>query len=257
MLDIEKFDIKLGTEFIGRNFVLVDEIESTNSYLLKNSNKSLKNGTVLFAEKQIKGKGRQERTWYSQKGQNLTFSILLTDKKYFGKTFNLINFGTAVTIAQSLENLYMLKTETKWPNDILVNHKKISGILFESVSQGSKIDRLVIGIGINVNQNQFQGEFKIAPTSIRTEIDNIVEREKLLAEILTHFEVMLERVWRNPQGVLNDWKSRCRMIGEKISLDDGNKIRYGFFDDLDENGYLIFRYKNKTEKIHFGDVTLA
>lgn len=254
MLNIELFDIKMDTDFIGRNFIYLDETDSTNHYLMKEKIKG--NGTVAFAEKQNKGKGRKDRVWYSAKDQNLTFSILITDTNFLGEKINLVNFVASLSIALAIENQYQLKTELKWPNDILINGKKIAGILSESVSKGSKIDRLVIGIGLNVNQNFFQGAFHLEPTSLRLELHHVVEREHLLAEILNIFEEHLVRLLDNPDEILNEWRARCRMIGEKISIVEGEDTRYGIFDDIDENGFLLLRSGNITEKIHFGDVSL-
>ncbi len=255
MFNLESFDIKLSTEFIGRNFIYTDELDSTNSFLLDKANKFNTDGTVLLAEKQLKGKGRKGRTWYSVKGQNLTFSILLTDKKYFSKNINLINFISSLAVAVSIENQYQIKTDLKWPNDVIVKDKKIAGILLESSSQGNKVERMVIGIGINVNQTQFQGTFNITPTSIKNEIDITAERERLLAVFLNTFEELLLRAQKQPLEIMKDWKSRCRLIGEKISVVEGDDIKYGIFDDIDNEGYLLLKNKNKIEKILFGDVS--
>ncbi len=257
MFNLENFDLKLSTDFIGRHFIYSDEVESTNSLLLNKDNKFNTNGTVALAEKQTNGKGRKNRIWYSAKDQNLTFSILLTDKRYFKKLFNLINFGSSLAAALAIENLYQLKTELKWPNDILINGKKTSGILLESFSKGSKIERLVIGFGLNVNQTLFQGSYNYPPTSIKLEANENIDREKLLSEILNIFEDTLFKIENDPNEIMREWKARCRMLGEKISIDDGDKIKYGIFNDLDENGFLLLRMGDKIEKIHFGDVSLA
>ena len=257
MFNFESFDTKVDTEVIGRNFIYSEEVESTNSFLLNKSNKFNSEGTILLAEKQSKGRGRKERVWYSAKGQNLTFSILLTSKKYFGKKFNLLNFATSLSVAFALENLFQLKTELKWPNDVLVNGKKICGILLESTSQGNKIERVVIGIGLNVNQALFQGNFNLEPTSIKLELGESVDREKLLAELLNTFEEILQKMESKPDEIMKDWKDRCNLIGEKISVTEEDNTKYGIFEDLDEEGFLLLKTKNKIEKIHFGDVSSA
>ena len=256
MFSLENFDIKLNTELIGRNFIYSEEIDSTNSFLLNKSNKFNTDGTVLLAERQTKGKGRKDRVWYSAKGQNLTFSILLSDKKYFGKNFNLINFVASLSVALSIENLFQLKTELKWPNDVLINGKKVAGILLESVSQGNKIERLVVGIGLNVNQTLFQGIFSIQPTSLKQEIGENIDRERILAEVLNNFEEILGKMDAAPDALLEDWKSKCRLIGEKISITEGENVKYGIFDDVDSDGFLLLKTKGKIEKIHFGDVSV-
>ena len=257
MFEIENFDLKLNTDIIGRNFIYAEEIDSTNTFLLDKKNKSLVDGTVIFAEKQNKGRGRKDRVWYSVKDQNLYFSILLTTKKYLGKNINLVNLASSLAVAQAIENLYQSNTNLKWPNDVLIKGKKVSGILLEASSQGSKIERLIIGIGINVNQTVFQGSFNIPPTSIKLETNVNIERERLLAEVLNIFEELLQKINAEPEIILKDWKARCRMIGEKIEVSDDNVIKYGIFDDIDENGFLLLKTKDKKiEKIHFGDVSV-
>lgn len=257
MFNLESFDIKLNTELIGRNFIYSEEIDSTNTFLINKNNKFNSDGTVLLAEKQNTGRGRKDRVWYSAKGQNLTFSVLLTNKKYLGDKFNLINFAASLSVANAIENLYQLRTELKWPNDVLVNGKKIAGILLESISQGNKIERLVIGIGVNVNQVMFQGNFNLPPTSIKLETNESIDRERLLAELLNTFEEILYKLDNLSNEVIRDWKTKCRLIGEKISIIENEKVKYGIFDDLDENGFLLLKNKGKIEKIHFGDVSLA
>lgn len=254
MFNIEEFDIKLDTEFIGRNFIYCDEIDSTNSVLLNNKDFS-QNGTVLLAEFQLKGRGRKDRVWISNSGQNLTFSILLKhDLKDYN--VNVINFGASLSVAQAIENLYQLNVELKWPNDVLVNKKKIAGILIESTSKANKISKLAIGIGINVNQPNFPGKFEIQPTSIRREFKELVSREKLLSEVLNNFETILDVTHDEPGKILNDWRNRCKMIGEKIKIVEDDKMKTGLFEDIDENGFLILKSGDKTERIHYGDVSL-
>ncbi len=256
MLNFDAFDLKLDTDFIGRNFIYCDEIDSTNNYLMHTKIKNDQDGTVVFAERQLNGKGRKDRKWYSSKDLNLTFSILLK-QGINDKNINIINLGTAVSIAMALENLYQLKINLKWPNDVLINDKKAAGILVESSSSGNKIDKLVIGVGLNVNQTSFQGTFNIPPTSVKLETGTEIDRERLLAEILNIFEEMLNRIEINPEDVLNDWRNRCRMIGERIYVTDGDLEISGIFDDIDEQGFIILKTDDKKrKKIHAGDVTL-
>jgi BirA family transcriptional regulator, biotin operon repressor / biotin---[acetyl-CoA-carboxylase] ligase len=254
VFNIEDFDIKLDTDVIGRNFIYCDEVDSTNSLLL-NSKEFKQHGTVILAEHQHKGRGRKNREWFSNSGQNLTFSILLKGE-FEHSQINLVNLGTAIAVAQALENLYQLNIEVKWPNDILIHKRKVAGILLESTSKADKISRIVVGIGINVNQPNFPGKFEIAPTSIRKEFKEQISREKLLSEILNNFEIILEMTKSDPEKILNDWRSRCKMIGEKISIVEGDKVKYGIFQDIDSDGFLILKIGEKKEKIHHGDVSL-
>jgi BirA family transcriptional regulator, biotin operon repressor / biotin---[acetyl-CoA-carboxylase] ligase len=256
VFNIENFDIKLDTEFIGRNFIYAEELSSTNTYLMDKQNEIITNGSVVLAETQTHGKGRKDRVWYSAPESNLTFSILLTNNKLLHKHSNLINFAASLAVSVSIENLFQIKTDLKWPNDVLLNGKKTSGILLESSSTGNKINRLVVGIGINVNQNSFQGSFNYPPTSIRIELGRNVEREKLLSEVLNNFELLLLKIEKDSSSIIEEWKSKCNMIGERISIVENDSEKFGIFYDLDEEGFLLLKTKDGIEKIHFGDVSL-
>ncbi len=129
--------------------------------------------------------------------------------------------------------------------------------MLESSSQGNKIDRVVVGIGVNVNQSMFQGQFNFPPTSIRIELGREVEREKLLAEILNNFEFYLNKISSESNYITREWKEKCRMIGEKIYVKEGDVIKNGIFDDIDEEGFLLLRTKDGIEKITIGDVSIV
>ncbi len=254
MFNIEKFDIKLDTEVIGRNFIYCEEIDSTNTFLI-DSKEFDKHGTVLLAENQTAGRGRLDRNWESVAEQNLTFSILLNED-ITPELLNIINLGTSLAVAQSIENLFQLPCELKWPNDVLVNKRKIAGILLDSSSKGSEIKKVVIGIGINVNQPNFTGKFLIPPTSIKKEFRNAVERERVLSEFLNNFEEIFETCKNDPEKIILDWKSKCKMLGEKIKIQNNEEVKFGIFEDIDEKGFLILKSGDKKETIHFGDVSL-
>jgi BirA family transcriptional regulator, biotin operon repressor / biotin---[acetyl-CoA-carboxylase] ligase len=257
MFNLEIFDIKLETEIIGRNFIYCDEIESTNSELLAGKQQYKKTGTVLLAEKQLAGKGRKDRTWHSAKGLNLTFSILLTKDIITKLNINHINLAASLAVASAIENLHQLKTELKWPNDVLIDKKKVAGILTETSIRGSKIERVVIGIGINLNQISFYGEFNFPPTSLKIELKDDIDRENMLAEILNNFEELLLDLELKPKAILNEWRNKCQMIGDKITITENDKVKTGIFHDIDDDGFLLLKRADSIEKIHFGDVSFV
>ena len=257
MFNLEIFDIKLETEVIGRDFIYCEEIESTNTELLTGKQQYKKNGTVFLAEKQLAGKGRKNRTWQSAKGLNLTFSILLTKESLADINTNHINLSTALAVSEAIENLYQLRTELKWPNDVFIGTKKVAGILIETSIKGNIVERVVVGIGINLNQISFQGEFNHPPTSLKLEAHTDINRENVLAEIINLFEEKLFELEKSPDNILNDWRGKCKMIGDKITITENDEVKKGVFFDIDENGFLLLKRDNTIEKIHFGDVSLA
>jgi len=257
LFDLKKFDIRLETEWLGRSFLYLDEVESTNTFLMTKENEIDLNGTVFLAEKQTAGKGRLDRQWYSSKAMNLTFSFLVTDRAILSKPLIPINFALALSVAETIESLYQIKTNVKWPNDVLVGGKKIAGILLESTSSGSKINRLVAGIGVNVNQIHFQGSYMLAPTSIVNESGAEAEREKLLAELLNNIEDIINIAIKQPSIIFNRWRERCRAIGDKIIVSRDGKELHGVFDDIDNEGNLLLRQEDTILKIQYGDVSIV
>lgn len=257
MFNLEIFDIKLETELIGRNFIYCDEIESTNTELLAGKQQFKKNGTVFLAEKQIAGKGRKGRTWLSAKGLNLTFSILLTKETISELNVNHLNLISSLAVSMAIENLYQLRTELKWPNDVLIDKKKVAGILIETSIKGKNVERVVIGIGINLNQIAFHGEFNLPPTSLKIELKDDIDRENILAEILNNFEELLFDLELKPKAILNEWRNKCQMIGDKITITENDKVKTGIFHDIDDDGFLLLKRADSIEKIHFGDVSFV
>ncbi len=254
MFKIEDFDIKLDTEILGRQFVYCEEAESSNSVLL-NYPEYDKEGIVFLVENQTKGKGRAGRTWETLPDQNLTFSVLLKDT-FIGDKPNLITLAAGVAVAQSIENLFQLNVELKWPNDILIDGKKLCGILCESVSNNNKITKVVVGIGINVNQTNFASSYLIQPTSIKKESKKIASRERLLSEVLNNLENTLDLLSVNHKKILEAWRERCKMIGEKVKIIDKSKETYGIFEDIDDDGQLLLKQNEEIITVSFGDVSL-
>lgn len=254
MLNIEEFDIKLDTDVIGRNFIYCQELDSTNQELLSTKEYD-KHGTVLLAENQLKGRGRRNRVWDSTKELNLTFSVLLKDD-IDQELVNVYNLGTSLAVCQAIENLYQLSVKLKWPNDVLINDKKIAGILCESVSKGNKVEKIVIGIGVNVNQPSFKGDYIYPPTSVRLEFRQNVSRERLLSEILNNFEKIMSQVAEDPEKILEEWKTKSRMLGERVKIEGDDEVKVGLFTDLDDKGFMILKTGEGIEKITYGDVSL-
>jgi BirA family transcriptional regulator, biotin operon repressor / biotin---[acetyl-CoA-carboxylase] ligase len=184
-----------NTQLIGQNIFYFDIIDSTNNFAqeLIKENKAI-NGTVIFSEEQTHGKGQRLKNWFSEPNKNLTFSIILFHDNNLLKSPFILNKLFTVSLYQVLEVcLPNQSIEIKWPNDILVNGKKICGILIENNFSGSKINYSVIGIGLNVNQKQ-ENEYA-------TSIIDILLEEQLRPYI---FEQLIEKIDHNYQDFLSN-----------------------------------------------------
>ena len=202
------------------------EIDSTNSYL-KNSHRLLDNFTFASTDYQSKGKGREDRVWESNSGENLMFSFLIKNEELM-KLSAALSILTAVEVAKEVEKYDIDNVSVKWPNDILINDKKVCGILLE----GQVPEYLVVGVGLNVNQKEFPNGLRRPATSLSLETKediNIDElKERLFKNIVNNFSsIKLDDYldyFRKHNYLLN---KRVRVlineepyIGEVVGIDD-------------------------------------
>lgn len=158
------------------NEIHFDEIDSTSSYIKRNFN-SLNDFTFVSSSFQSEGRGRQNRKWLARKGENLLFSFLLKDEKMI-KRYCDLSILSSYCIYKTLLERYDISSMFKWPNDIYIDSKKISGILLETHSSLNVIDGLIIGIGINVNQSEFEENLLFPATSIKRLINREIDIEE-------------------------------------------------------------------------------
>jgi BirA family transcriptional regulator, biotin operon repressor / biotin---[acetyl-CoA-carboxylase] ligase len=190
MFNTGQFKKHLNTEWLGSNFIFEDVTDSTNSDLKKIPSDQLKHGTVLLADYQLHGRGQYNRNWISEPGQNLTFTLAFRPAAF--DRLPLLTLATGWALIQSLNFHYQIKATLKLPNDILSSQKKIAGILTENIFYGSRLDRVLIGIGLNVNQCHFSSDIENA-TSVFNEIGKSCNRERLLAQLLSDIEIAYDR----------------------------------------------------------------
>ena len=204
-----------------------DEIDSTNNYL-KNSYQLLDNFTFVSADYQNKGKGRNDRVWESNKGSNLMFSVLIKDPKLI-EISSLLSLYSAVEISKLLESFGIYNVSIKWPNDVLVNDKKICGILLE----GQLPHYVVIGIGLNVNQKEFPSNLRRPATSISNELNkdiNLEElKETLFPSIVNNFNKL------NKDDYLSYFNNHNYLLNKRVKVDINNQTFIGEVVGIDKN----------------------
>ena len=183
-MEPEKIKEQLRTDFVGREIKYFAEITSTNEVAKELASRGAEEGTVVLAETQTQGKGRLGRRWLSPKG-GVWFSVILRPRISAKYSYQL-TFMTAVAVAKTIRKLFKLNAEIKWPNDVLVNERKVCGILTETSTRGDAIDFAVVGIGVNANVDlaSFPKNLRASVTSLEAEVKGEVEREGLLCALL-------------------------------------------------------------------------
>ena len=177
----------INTNNLGKNIIILEEVASTQEYIKQMPDEIKKDGLVVIAKNQTAGIGTNGRTWYTKKDKNLTFSFVLKPECNIKKIENL-TLTIAKTIVKVIKNLYGYDLEIKYPNDIILNSKKIGGILTEATTYKKIVKQIIIGIGLNINQEEFEGEIKDAATSLKKEFGKDFDKEKIFMEFLKEFE---------------------------------------------------------------------
>ena len=244
-----------GTTLIGNLCYNYSQVESTNQllsdWIKKQSN--LTNGLLITADHQTKGRGRLERKWLSKPESSLLFSFYLKISKNENiKSISSLPLVIGLAIAQCLQKEYNLQAKIKWPNDILINSKKLSGILCQSIM--SKNINSIIGIGMNINQKleDFSEEIKNIATSIFIETSQVHERLIVLKKLLNFIEDYYFR-YRDLSfaNIKTEILDNLTYLNEKIKIQD----KEGILVDISENGALLIKNdKNKLIEIYSGDV---
>lgn len=258
MLDINFISENLiGKTFISKIYYF-KEIDSTNNYAKKLNRED---NVLVIAEYQSSGKGRFERKWESEPGMNLTFTI----KKKFDinpQKNSFINFYFTYFLYSSLrkfleKNYIIINTdslEIKWPNDILLNSKKISGLLIESSLNKNEY---IIGIGLNVNQKIFKEEFN--SSSLINHTNTEIDLNNLLINIITEFDKNLHLLNEAKfSRIFKLWKSSTKMIGKTVYYSvDGGVSKTSKIIDLADDGSIKLLINNEEKSYYSGEVKIT
>lgn len=236
----------LHTQYIGKEVIFFDTTDSTNIQASMLGEKGAENGTLVLADTQTKGKGRLQRAWFSPNYSNLYFSILLRPP-IPPKLSGWISLACGVALAKVIRSHTGLSARIKWPNDILVNGKKLGGILIESHVQGDAIKHLILGIGINVNTSRFPKEISNLATSLKKELGHSIQREPLLVALLKGLEDQLESFYQiGSKELSNEWKQFSDSIGKQVSVTFADRVISGLATDLDTHGELLLEMSDGT-----------
>jgi len=252
---------KLKTKVLGKEVISYKRCGSTNDTAYALAEKGLKEGSVIIAEEQERGKGRHGRRWISPSKGGIYMSVILRPE-ITPNEISRITLLAAVAAAKAVRETTGLLALIKWPNDILVNNKKVCGILTEMKAEQDGVDFIVIGIGINVNTpldklpkaaSSLKEELRLAGKS--REISRIELTKKLL-EKLEESYFLLKKEGAGP--IMEEWKHLTGMLGSRVRVVLQNRTFEGLAHDIDTDGSLIVRKDTgMLEKISSGDIIMV
>lgn len=246
----------LHTRFIGSQILTFKSVTSTNDVAFKLGRAGAINGTVVIADEQKMGRGRLGRSWHSPQGCGLWFSILLRPDLSLPDS-STISLASALSVAQILIEEFGIRAEIKWPNDVVVNGKKICGILTEAECVGEEVKFVVLGIGINVSnrEDDFPPDLSSA-TSVMIEAGVKPSRAHLLARVLERFEIEYNKLCEEGFGAIRPKIiGLTSLLGKMIRVKSGQKEIEGMAFDIDHTGGLVIRTESgSTVRLTVGEV---
>ncbi|WP_422485535.1 biotin--[acetyl-CoA-carboxylase] ligase [Gudongella sp. DL1XJH-153] len=258
--DIVNYDeIKeiLHTQVIGKKVVYFRSLESTNK-TAKEIAAISREGTIVVAEQQTKGRGRLGREWISPNRKGLYFSVILKPDTDPTKVAKLTLLGAAAVNKGFLD--MGIESEIKWPNDIIINGKKVAGILTEMNCELGTINHIILGIGINVNQSKEEIPYELwdRATSLLIEKGTVVDRKELFAAVLNRldqFYIDFENE-KNVDNILEICRDRSAVIGKDIIVIQGSVSRKGHAVGINHEGQLQVRFDTGLETVYSGEVSI-
>lgn len=255
LLTSENIKYNLQTEMIGDNIHHLQTIDSTNEYLKRIGDKST-DGTVVISEEQTRGKGRMGRTWQSNSGEGIWMSLLLKPNIIPFKA-PFITLVAGVSVVTALRKLNV-PAQIKWPNDIILNDKKICGILTELSAEIERVNYVIVGMGMNVKNMYFSGELEHKATSLYKE-GYVLQRVDIVDKILYEFEKnYIDYIENdNKEHVLNLFRQYSNIINKEIYLIKNDKRELVTCIDINDSGNLIIKDKdNNIREIMSGEVSI-
>ena len=244
---------RLTTEFVGRNFLYYHSVTTTMDVARKAAKEGASEGTVVVAEEQTTGRARLGRTWINPPGVVAVSIILRPEMSQLLR----LTMVAALATSRCIEKATGLKTTIKWPNDVLIRGKKVSGILTESALRGQSVDWAVIGIGINVNFDpKAYPEIADIATSLSVELGKEVSQLEILLHLLNEVESFYLAL-RRDEPVHEEWRGKLETLGKVVQVKTGTDIEKGYAESVDNEGALMLRRSDGTlVRIVAGEVTL-
>ena len=249
-----EIDRHLGTAFMGREIVYRENVDSTNSLAFKLALDGASEGTSIVAEAQKMGRGRLNRPWFSPPGKNLYLSVILRPGVHPSRVYP-ITFISSLAVADTIAAAAGLQPTLKWPNDVLVNGKKICGTLLELSIETDVVKFVVVGTGLNINMKEIDQEIKEKATSLYLETKMVYERPLVCAILLSKLEkYYLLFKDKGETEICRIWEERAQVKGKHLEITQMGQVYRGISEGLDSSGAMLLNIDGQTRRIIAGDV---
>jgi BirA family biotin operon repressor/biotin-[acetyl-CoA-carboxylase] ligase len=244
------------SRLIGRRIEYFEELESTNTEALRLALENATEGTVVLADAQSEGRGRLDRVWESPPSMNLYLSVVLRPD-IPAASASLIPLMVGVAVADVMSKYCPGRVRLKWPNDVLIDGRKICGILTEMRTRADRVHFIIVGIGVNINMRKldFPREIRETATSLRIWTECEIDRLDVAIRLFEN----LERCYRiflsgGEAAIRETWLQYAELVGKRIEVVFGKTIQRGTVTGLDESGALLLEGETGAQQVLAGDV---
>lgn len=242
----------------NKNIFYYEQLDSTNTKISEMASEGAAHGTVVVAEIQTAGRGRRGRTWESTQKDNVYMSILLRPK-FCADRAPMVTLVMAYSVAQVLQSCGFVDVKIKWPNDLVLQGKKVCGILTEMHMQGVSIDHIVVGVGINVNTQTFPEELMDKATSLRLECGELLSKQCLIEDILETFMQEYEKFVKETdlEYLQEEYNAILVNRGAEVRVLEPENEYTAYAKGINKNGELVVKLSDGTEKcVYAGEVSV-
>ncbi len=253
-----ELESRIRTRWAGRNVVFYEITDSTNVQAKRLAEQGAAQGTLVVAEEQTAGRGRRGRDWRSPAGSNIYFTLLLRPE-YTTDCASMVTLVMALAVREAVQEICGTDVGIKWPNDVVVGGKKVTGILTEMSLEGMEIQHVVIGVGINVKEQTFPAEIADKATSLEEAAGKSVSRAALLQKIMEHFEVDYEKFLQTKDLSLlkQGYNGALVNLGREVRVLDPAGEYGGTALGINEKGELLVRTADGSVKeVYAGEVSV-
>ena len=258
LLDVRRMQEDTRCKWVSKEIVYFEEVGSTNVEATRLATEGKNHGTLVLADSQSGGRGRRGRNWHTPKSTSIAMSIILKPKME-AEYASMLTLIQAMAVAKAVEDVSGLYAQIKWPNDILVNEKKVCGILTEMNLSGSKISSIIIGTGINVNQEEFPEEIADIATSLKREAKAVISREELIEKICHYFEKFYESFMQTKDlsAIMEEYNKRLVSVGRRVKVLDPMQEFTGEALGINSKGELLVKKENgQIANVYAGEVSV-
>lgn len=260
VLTEQEIQSHLETKRFGRTMHVYDVVDSTQVIAQELARNGAPDGTIVVAEQQNAGKGRMARPWESKKGKGIWMTVIIRPDvpPHMAAQFTLV---TAVAVTNAMKSMFKnFKPQIKWPNDLLINGKKCTGILTEMQAETDRVQALLIGIGINANHKteDFSDDIQSIATSLAIEEGEQIDRAALIATILYYLEHYTDRYVKHGFGLIKElWEEDSCTIGQRIEVTTLRDKFEGVATGINNDGVLQLKLDDgSTHAVYSGDIKI-